>query len=119
MTTDRKKIWIAMSSLWLDTELDELEIEHIANRIKAFGLSEKEVDDIFEYELAPFLGPNHLTVAGEWAMFDEEWVCEEAAKRTGKRCFWAWLMAKIGITTYAARPAWNKVKKAVFKQKQS
>ena len=74
------------------------------------------LDDIFEYELAPFLGSNHLTVAGEWAMFDEKWVCEEAEKKKGRKKFWDWLMAKTGFTTYAARPAWNKVKKVAFKK---
>ena len=110
----RKALWIAMSELWLDNELGDSDIDLIADAVRASRLGEAELDAIFAYELAPFLGPNHLSVAGEWAGFDPDWVCEEAAKRYGRPRWRDRIAARLGITTFGARPEWERVKERVF-----
>lgn len=114
MTKTREQLWIAMSDLWLDQDLHEYQLEYIASVVRDSDLDEAELDDVFVLELAPFLGVNNMSVAGEWAGFDEEWVCEQArirhAKYRRRDRFWA----ALGLTTYAARPSWERVKEIAF-----
>ncbi len=110
----RKPVWIGLSDLWLDNEIDDEWASRIAEVIVRSGYSESEVDDIFNCELAPFLGQNHWSVAGEWSGFDPEWVCEEAQKRIEKRSLITKLASKSGLSTYAARDTFNQVKKIAF-----
>jgi hypothetical protein len=113
----RRPVWIALSDLWLDNEIDEDWAKQIAEVVVSSGFTEATINDVFFNELAPFLGLNHLVVAGEWAGFDEEWVCAEASKRVGKRGVLQKLVAKTGITTYAAREAFELVKQIAFKKR--
>lgn len=110
----RKPVWIGLSDLWLDNEIDEEWAKRIAEVIVQSGYSASEIDDIFVYELAPFLGPNHWSVAGEWSGFDPDWVCEEARKRIEKRSLITKIASRSGLSTYAARDAFNQVKKIAF-----
>ncbi|MEM1368397.1 MAG: hypothetical protein AAGG02_10335 [Cyanobacteria bacterium P01_H01_bin.15] len=114
MAGSRQELWIAMSALWLDTELVDERIKEIAVEVRASGLSSRELEEVFELELAPILGWNCLVVAGEWAGFDPDWVCERAAAQRGKRRIRDRILAAIGGTTFAARPTWLKVKQAAF-----
>ena len=105
-----------MSSLWLDTQLSEEALLEIAQVVQESGLGRAELEDVFRYELAPFLGKNQTILAGEWEAFDPEWVCREAGKRRGKRGLFERLMAHLGLSTYAARPAWDKVLAYAFNE---
>ncbi len=103
-----------MSSLWLDNELQDFEIEHIASALRTAGLTEAEADQVFALELAPVLGWNHGSAAGVWEGFDADWVCREAQLRlTGPR-LGARLAARLGLSTYGARSDWARVKRAVY-----
>jgi len=115
----RKPVWVALSDLWLDTEIDENWAKRIAEVVADSGYSEKEVDDIFNLELAPFLGPNHRVVAGEWTGFDPEWVCEEARKRMGNRSMVDRIASRAGWNSYAAREPFDLVKKLAFGEAES
>jgi hypothetical protein len=110
----REELWVAMSDLWLDTELPEERLAEIAGIVRKSGLSRAELESVFESELAPILGANTLAPAGEWAGFDPAWVCEQARRRVGRRSFSARLLARLGVTTYAARPAWKRVISLAF-----
>ena len=103
-----------MSSLWLDTELSDEVLSQIATALRESKLDREELEEVFRYELAPFLGSNHLSVAGEWSGFDPDWICEQAEKRHEKRRFIDRLSSSVGLTTYAARPAWNRVLELAF-----
>lgn len=115
----RKPVWIALSDLWLDTEIDEKWAKRIAAVVSESRYTEQEVDDIFEFELAPFLGPNHRSVAGEWTGFDPEWVCQEARKRLGNRSLMNRIASGTGWNTYAAREPFKRVKKMAFAERES
>ncbi|ETW98011.1 MAG: hypothetical protein ETSY1_20500 [Candidatus Entotheonella factor] len=113
MQRSREELWVAMSDLWLDTELSEDRLDEIATVVRDSGLSREELEAVFETELAPFLGLNGLTVAGVWDGFDPDWVCQQA-RRHSRRSLFARFLAKLGVTTYGARPAWNKVMALAF-----
>ncbi len=71
---ERKPIWIVLSEFYLDTELQESDFRHIAFKIIESPYSIDKVKEINKYEVFPVLQPNLLSVAGEWAGFDEEWL---------------------------------------------
>ena len=73
----RKPIWLALSELWLDTELMESDLDHIASVMSQSRYSLDELRDIYLYEVAPVVYRNLLSVAGEWAGFDKEWLYGE------------------------------------------
>ena len=105
-----------MSDLWLDTELSDERLAEIAAVVQQSGLSHAELEDVFTLELAPFLGANLWATAGEWAGFDPTWVCAQARARKGNYRFRHRVLAALGLTTYGARPAWNRVKQIAFKK---
>ena len=118
MEQERDRLWVAMSDLWLDDELDEERLSQIAEVVRDSGLGPGELEEVFALELAPFLGANQRTVAGAWSGFDPQWVCAEArrqraARRAPRRLFER-LRARLGLTTHAARPAWERVKEIAF-----
>lgn len=114
MNDQRKQLWIAMSDLWLDTELTEDAVLSIASAVRDSGLDREDLEAVFRHELAPFLGKNQQTTVGNWEGFDPDWVCRQAQERHGKRRLLDRLASAIGLTTYAARPAWNRVLKIAF-----
>lgn len=109
----RKPLWTALSELWLDTELDPPDIQRIANVAMASGYSTEELNEIYLYEVAPVVSANLLTVAGEWAGFDEEWLHDEAHKRADFRSpwlrFWVWIGLGRKLMTYATEGHWQEI----------
>lgn len=73
----RKPVWSALSELWLDTELQETDLNHIASAMARSKYSLRELRAIYLYEVAPVVYPNLMTDAGEWAGFNEEWLYSE------------------------------------------
>ena len=93
----RKPLWVALSNLFLDTELDEKNLVYIAKKMHKSPYSLNEIDDILMLEVFPVCIANLHSVAGEWAGFDENWLEETiiAAKRPNRfrqwrnrRSFW-------------------------------
>ena len=109
----RKPVWSAFSEFWLDTELEDDELHHIARIAAASGFTISELRDIYLYEVAPVVSPNLLSIAGEWAAFDEEWLHAEARKRAEHRslCLRFWIFVGIGrkVMTFATERHWNRI----------
>lgn len=82
---ERKPIWIALSDFYLDTELQEATFRYIATKIAESPYSFKKVKEIDKYEIFPVLKNNLLSVAGEWAGFDEEWLVNRIKESLSKR----------------------------------
>ena len=79
----RRPVWEALSDLYLDTELDESGLEFIARRIGPAGYSPAELEYILRREVGRAVGDNLnllMSVAGEWAGFDPEWIEQEILK---------------------------------------
>ncbi len=90
VTSNRLKIWQALSELFLDTEVDDVTIAYIARVVLETGYSAEEVHNILWSEVFPVLGANLRSVAGEWQGWTDDWlrdhlsVCERpASKRRG------------------------------------
>ena len=109
----RKPIWTALSGLWLDTELTDDDIKRIAQAGISSGYSIAELNEIYLYEVAPVVSANLLTVGGEWAGFDEDWLHDEARKRAESRSlwlrFWVWTGFGLKLMTYATEDHWKEI----------
>lgn len=71
----RIPVWIALSDLYLDTEVSTFH-DGIAATLAASPYSLEALRDILMDDVHPALYPNLLSVAGEWAGFDETWLVE-------------------------------------------
>lgn len=85
MIEQRKLIWIALSELYLDTELSNQDFDRLAEVFKKSVFTLDEIRSIDVFEVFPVLQPNLLSVAGEWAGFDKDWLFAECQKRRSKR----------------------------------
>lgn len=85
MIEQRKLVWLTLSEFYLDTELSTHDFERLAEIFKRSGLGLEEIRAIDLYEVFPVLQPNLLSVAGEWAGFEEDWLFAECQKRRNKR----------------------------------
>ena len=109
----RKPVWTAFSNFWLDTELQDSDLQRIARIAAASGYSVAELRDIYLYEVAPVVYHNLLMVAGEWAGFNEKWLHAEARKRAERRSFGLrfGIFIRIGrkLMTYATEDYWQQM----------
>src|SRR3954462_7398501 len=109
----RKPIWGALSDLWLDTGLTEDDLRRIAGVMRRSGYSVEELREIYLFEVAPVVFPNLLSVAGEWAGFDEEWLGNEVTKQVRRRGLVLRTLVKLGIgrkiMTFATERHWRKL----------
>jgi hypothetical protein len=109
----RKPVWIALSDLWLDTELTEDDLRRIAEVMRRSGYGVEELREIYLFEVAPVVFPNLLSVAGEWAGFDEEWLVHEVTKQAGRRSPVLRTLVRLGIgrpvLTFATERHWRKL----------
>lgn len=67
VNSNRLKTWQALSSLFLDTEIDDLTYDYIARVVLETNYSPKEIHSILRNEVFPVLEANLRSVAGEWA----------------------------------------------------
>lgn len=84
MDSARPAVWKAMADLFLDTDTS-LHYDYIARVTAESPYTLEELEEIFLTEVAPVLEFNLLDIAGEWAMFDDEWVVESIAQRLAKQ----------------------------------
>lgn len=112
----RKPVWIALSNLWLDNEIDEVALEQIAQILKSTTFTKDELRDIYLYEVAPVVYQNLRSPAGEWTGFDPSWLCHEMEKQTRRR---TWLhdqqnRLKRRSMTHATEPFWDQLMSMIF-----
>ncbi|ESS70295.1 hypothetical protein MGMO_124c00260 [Methyloglobulus morosus KoM1] len=109
----RKPLWTALSELWLDTEIDTVDIQRIVQVVAGSSYSVAKLNEIYLYEVAPVVGANLLIPAGAWQGFDEEWLHTEARKRAESRSLWLrfWVWSDFGrkLMTYATEEHWQKI----------
>ncbi len=107
----RRPVWIALADLWLDTEITEPMLRHIAGVLRASGYDRATLRAIYLYEVAPVVYRNLLSVAGVWGGFDEVWLCAEAERWVVRRkASWIvrrWLRLKKPLMTYATDAHWH------------
>ena len=103
-------VWLVLSELWLDTELDERALRSIAKQLHHSGLSADQLQHIFQYEVAPQVWANHWAVAGQWTGFDSHWLLAGCRRQQqGGR----WHRCKCRLLyrpmTYGCRAQWHQV----------
>lgn len=81
----RKPVWLALSRMYLDTELQQYDIDLIIDAIKESPFSLEEVMTIDKYEVFPVLYQNLMSVAGVWNAFEESWLVNEILSSLNKR----------------------------------
>jgi len=86
--TRRKPVWIALSDLWLDTELTASSINHIAMVMVDSGYSLSELRVICDSEVAPVVFKNLKSFAGAWSGFDESWLVQQILREINKPKRW-------------------------------
>jgi hypothetical protein len=69
----RRPVWEALSTLFLDTDVALLR-EHRANVHAASPYTISEIEAILTDEVFPVCRWNLLSIAGEWAGFDTDWL---------------------------------------------
>lgn len=86
--TDRHKVWIALSDLFLDTDIS-LYHSLIATALAKSPYSIEELEQILIVEVRPVLKSN-LSIWGAWIWtgFDQEWLISECSKRINKKPSW-------------------------------
>ncbi len=109
----RKPVWAALSELWLDTELEDDDLRRIAGAMRRSGYSVGELREIYLFEVAPVVYANLLSVAGEWAGFDEGWLFAEATRRARRRSPVLRALVRWGIgrrvMTFATERHWHRL----------
>lgn len=71
----RIPIWMALSDLYLDTDV-ALSYDYIVRTLVASPYSLEELHEMLMYDVHPVLYPNLMSMLGEWAGFDETWLVE-------------------------------------------
>lgn len=69
---ERKLVWLALSDLYLDTELQEWQFQYMAGIFLKSPFNLEKIKKIDQYEVFPVLFSNLLNPAGEWAGFEEK-----------------------------------------------
>jgi len=112
MGASREDVWLALSELWLDNQLDQHDHRHIAAVLHASVLPLTELQAIYLEEVAPLLWGNHWVTAGVWSGFDPVWLsagCRvNQARRASRWHRWRCRLLRKPMT-YAAEPEWRQV----------
>lgn len=110
MDASREQVWLLLSELWLDNQLDELDLQYIARQLRASELSHAELRDIMLYEVAPVVWLNHWSVAGVWDGFDAQWLFV-GCRRNQRRGRWHRLKCRLlrRPMTYACSSEWQRI----------
>lgn len=103
----RRPVWEAMSRLFLDTDLDQREMDQIAAILRASGYTPAELDAILWREVCPVLGRNLLSVAGEWSGFDIAALERQILRRPPGR--WRSWPSRLGAG-HLVRKAWARLR---------
>lgn len=115
----RRPVWVALSEFYLDTELQDSDFRHIAFAILDSPYTFEEVRKIDKYEVFPVLHANLLSVAGEWAGFDEEALVGSITSRLNRKNKFSDIALEIHyfLLKWMFREYWEGVKRSYDKLK--
>jgi hypothetical protein len=107
----RRPVWQALSDLFLDTDTS-LSREWRVRELAKSPYSIEELEEILVTEVYPACRGNLLSIAGEWAGFDMEWLGGKIQSRANSslKVLHAF---NIGRLTVHASPEWRATKRAV------
>lgn len=109
----RQPVWLALSTLWLDTEVTAADIAHIADVLHASGYDLATLRDIYLHEVAPVVCHNLRVAAGVWDGFDPAWLHERAESNALRPSRWSrfWHASRPGrwYLTYGTESHWREI----------
>lgn len=107
---ERKKVWLALSDLFLDTDTS-IFYANIVKVLLASTYSIEELKKIMLFEVYPVCRWNLLCVAGEWEGFDEEWLVEKISKqRNVISLIWVYTIGRLSL---ASHMGWQRIIKEI------
>lgn len=112
----RLPLWCALSDLFLDTEMQDYHYQAIGLAARAGGFSADQVRNILEREVFPALVFNLMSVAGEWAGFQSEFVRErilETLARPPLKRFLSGGLGTGGLKKRVMAEDWPRVRAAI------
>lgn len=103
----RIPVWVALSALYLDTDVAAFH-EPIAGTLAASHYPLQALHEMLMYDVHPALYPNLISVAGEWAGFDDVWLVERIvavrAQPRWRRRITHWFARDIGAQWRTLEP---------------
>jgi hypothetical protein len=109
----RMPLWEALSSLWLDTEVTDPDVEWIARVMVDSGLTIEELWRVYSYEVAPVVYKNRYSYAGQWSGFSSDWLRTQIVRnlhdRPRRTRFWTWFPITRSVMLSPADDDWKKV----------
>lgn len=107
----RRPVWEALSDLFLDTDVS-LARQWRVDILAASPYVEGELEFILIDEVYPVCKYNLLSVAGEWAGFDPQWLESRILQRASSRwrAFHSW---NLGRLTVPRSTEWRATKSAI------
>lgn len=114
--------WQALSDLFLDTELDDQHIAAIATRLRGTGFTVRELERIYEDDVAPACYRNMSALpGGEWSGFNATWLAD-AIQRSQRRRSWLrvpWVKRFfVERWTRQSRADWQRVERQLSSQQE-
>lgn len=110
----RRGARIALSELYLDTELREAELERLGAELARTPFEPEELDRILWEEVHPILWTNTLATAGVWTGFDPDWLEEQIERRQRQRLRWPNALTARG----SIREVWKELRAAVVDKRR-
>lgn len=108
----REPVWSALSELFLDTDVS-LSRTWRAQQLAQSPYALEQLEFILVEEVYPVCKYNLLSVAGEWAGFDVEWLRARILHHLQARSrVWRWF--NLGRFSFQASSEWQATKRAVL-----
>lgn len=113
----RKPLWEDLSTLWLDTELQDYDHRYIAELLASSNYSFEEIEKIFSEEVAPVVYSNLFNIfpGGTWDGFDDDWlyssILQNLEKQENNLLYRTWVKSSAGkfLMTKMVRGDWEKI----------
>ena len=107
----RQPVWEALSNLWIDMELTDVDLDWIVKECLTSGYTVEELTDIYHHEVAPAVYQNLYQAAGEWAGFNGSWlreqIIEAERRRTALGRWWLHLPLMQYMMTWMTHREWQ------------
>lgn len=78
---NRADVWVALSELFIDTQLTGIDKARIVDKLKKTGYTLSETEQILEDEVFPAFSNNLLAVTGNWSGWPEDEVKQKVTKQ--------------------------------------
>jgi hypothetical protein len=105
----RRPVWEALSTLFLDTDVSLLRDDR-ARQLADSPYTPQELDRILRDEVFPVCSWNSVSIAGEWAGFDPQWLEAAILRRLARRFR---LRLGFGHLVFVRSREWKRTKASV------